>query len=97
MLHHKISPTVHIKASAAHKRHNLVSVTRAFFEIFDFFSENVVKKCGKGQKLGEKVKIYVIKYNLLDFYYKIWIKFSNFHNCGNSGHTKASVVVIVWK
>ena len=45
------------------------SVTRTFFEMFDFFSENVEKNCEKGPKLCKKVKIYVIKYNLLNFYY----------------------------
>ena len=60
------------------------SVTRAFFEIVKFFSENRGKKCGKSQK----VVIYAIKYNLLDSYNKYFgSNFQNFLNCGNSGHT----------
>ena len=51
------------------KHHTASSVTRAFFEIVDFFLVKMGKKCGKGPKSCKKVKIYVIKYNLLDFYY----------------------------
>ena len=43
-------------------------VTRELFEIFGFFSENV-EKMWKGPKLSKKFKIYVKKYNLLNFYY----------------------------
>ena len=37
-------------------------VTRDFFEIFEFFSENAKKKMLK------IAKIYVMKYNQMDFY-----------------------------
>ena len=44
------------------------SVTRAFFESLNFLVKTW-KNCEKGPKLCKKVKIYVIKYNLLNFYY----------------------------
>ena len=37
------------------------SVTRAFFEIVEFFSKNVGENCVKGQNCVKKVKIHVIK------------------------------------
>ena len=46
-------------------------MTRAFFGIFGFFSENVGKNCEKGPKLRKKVKIYVIKYNLPSLFQNI--------------------------
>ena len=42
-------------------------MTRVFLEIVDFFSKNV-KKIVEIIKIKKKVKIYAIKYNLLDFY-----------------------------
>ena len=45
------------------------SVTRAFFEIVKFFSENVGKNCRQGQNWAKKVKIHIMKHNQLDFYY----------------------------
>ena len=50
-------------------RRSSSSVTRVFFWKLEFFSENVGKNCEKGPKFCKKVKIYVIKYNLLNFYY----------------------------
>ena len=44
-------------------------VTRVFLEIVDFLKVKMRKKLWKLSKLSKKVKIYAMKYNLLDFYY----------------------------
>ena len=64
-------------------------VTRAFFEIIDFFSKNVGKNVKKAKIVQKNEnscdKIQVIAFLLLN------ILDQNFHNCGNSGHTTGAI------
>ena len=74
------------------RRQHLVvsSVTRAFYEIFEFFSEIVGKNCENGPNCIKKWiykyynEIHFIEFLLINLLDK---NLGTFHNCENSGHT----------